>query len=65
MSSNQFTINNISIHIKSVGETTIHVNTDENAIVDKIKDFVHQYNELVDELNDVCLVKSSIGTIVH
>ena len=53
MSSNQFTINNISIHIKSVGETTIHVNTDENAIVDKIKDFVHQYNELVDELNDV------------
>lgn len=50
-SSNQFTINDIDFDIKEVGETTLKVDINENEIVDKLKDFVEKYNELIDSLN--------------
>jgi flagellar hook-associated protein 2 len=50
-SSNQFTINNIDINLKAAGSTTIKVETDENSVIDKITEFVNQYNELIDKIN--------------
>lgn len=53
MSSNRFTINNIDLNIKAVGKTTVTVGTDEESIIDKIKDFVNSYNEMIDHVNGV------------
>ncbi|WFD10030.1 flagellar filament capping protein FliD [Tepidibacter hydrothermalis] len=55
-SSNQFTINGISIDLKSdpendIKEYNISVDTDVDAVYDKIKGFVDKYNELIDKLN--------------
>jgi len=53
MSSNQFTINNIDFNLKQTGTTTIKVNTDEDAVVEKVKEFINQYNELIDKLDNI------------
>lgn len=55
-SSNQFTINGINIDLKSKPvdtdkEYNISVDTDVDAVYDKIKGFVDKYNELIDKLN--------------
>ncbi|MCT4508864.1 MAG: flagellar filament capping protein FliD [Tepidibacter sp.] len=55
-SSNQFTINGISVDLKSLPADTdkeynINIETDVDAVYDKIKGFVDKYNELVDKLN--------------
>lgn len=52
-SSNQFTINNIDFDLKAVGETTVKVDTDEDAVIEKVKQFVDQYNELIDKLDEI------------
>lgn len=52
-SSNQFTINNIDFNIKQTGSTTIKIDTDEDAVIEKVRDFVNQYNELVDKLDNI------------
>ena len=51
-SSNQFTINNIDFDLKATGATTIKIETDETAVVDKVQEFIDQYNKLVDDIND-------------
>ena len=51
LSSNQFTINNMDFNLKSTGTTTITVSTDEDAVIDKITEFVDKYNDLVEEVN--------------
>lgn len=55
-SSNNFTINGISVDLKSkpvdiTKEYNISVDTDVDAVYDKIKGFVDKYNELIDKLN--------------
>lgn len=52
-SSNQFTINGISLDIRQAdpgNKITIRVETDVDAVYDKIKGFVDKYNELVDKI---------------
>lgn len=49
-SSNQFTINGINLDLKTTGSTTIKVDTDTDAVYDKIKGFVDKYNEIVDKM---------------
>lgn len=58
-SSNQFTLNNIDFHIKSVGETTVTVDTDVDGVFNKIVDFVNQYNELIDKVNNLLTEKAN------
>lgn len=48
-SSNQFTINGIDFNLKSIGTFTTTVETDVDAFYDKIKQFVNDYNELVEK----------------
>jgi len=52
-SSNQFSINGIDFNLKSQSdkEFTVTVGTDVDAVYDKIKKFVDEYNELVDKTN--------------
>ncbi len=52
-SSNQFTVNNMNFSLKAVGETVVKVETDENGIIAKVKEFVNKYNELVDKISKV------------
>lgn len=52
-SSNQFTINNIDFNLKQTGSTTIRVDTDEDAVIEKVREFVNQYNELIDKLDKI------------
>ncbi|QXM05190.1 flagellar filament capping protein FliD [Crassaminicella indica] len=55
--SNQFTINGIEMDLKSVSADPendtfkVSVDTDVDAVYDKIKFFVDKYNELIDKLN--------------
>ena len=49
MDSNQFTINGIDFNLKSIGAFTTTVETDVDAFYDKIKQFVNDYNELVEK----------------
>ncbi|UHA75714.1 flagellar filament capping protein FliD [Paenibacillus sp. 481] len=47
-STNNVDMNGIKINLRSVGTTSIGTITDTNNVMDKIKDFVKKYNELVD-----------------
>lgn len=49
MDSNQFTINGIDFNLKSIGAFTTTIGTDIDAFYDKIKQFVDDYNELVEK----------------
>lgn len=48
--SNEFTANGVNYDIKSTGETSITVDSDEQKVVDKIKGFVNDYNKLIEKL---------------
>lgn len=48
--SNEFTANGVTYDIKSIGETSLTVDSDEQKVVDKIKGFVNDYNELIEKL---------------
>ena len=52
-SSNQFVINNIDFNLKAVGEAAIKIDTDEDAVIGKVREFVHQYNGLIDKLDGI------------
>jgi len=49
-SSNTFTINNMSITLKSAGAATITVGTNTSAVYEKISAFVQSYNALIEEI---------------
>lgn len=52
-SSNEVTINGLTLTLKGEGETAnITVNQDTEAIYDKVKEFVTEYNKLLLEIND-------------
>lgn len=53
-SSNTFTVNGVNVNLLEASEGTtvqVAVRRDVDAVVDKVKEFVNLYNELVDELN--------------
>lgn len=49
--SNRITINGITMDLVGTGEFTITVATDVDGVYDKIKEFIDEYNELVDKTN--------------
>jgi flagellar hook-associated protein 2 len=52
--SNQFAINGFTVNLKSetTAATTLTANSDVNSMVDKVKEFVTKYNELITGMND-------------
>ncbi|MEQ8176004.1 MAG: flagellar filament capping protein FliD [Syntrophomonadaceae bacterium] len=50
-SSNTFTFNNINFSLKKAGTTTVTVNNDVDAAVDKIKAFVEAYNTAIEDIS--------------
>jgi flagellar hook-associated protein 2 len=62
-SSNSFSINGLTIQALGVtdGEITITTDTDSQAIYDKIKDFLTEYNSLINEMNKLYNADSSYG----
>ena len=50
-SSNRITINGITMDLKSKGEFTVNVGTDVDGVYEKIKQFIDDYNELVEKAN--------------
>lgn len=49
-SSNQFTINGMNFDLKSTGSFTAKVDTDVDAVYEKISSFVEKYNALIDKV---------------
>lgn len=49
-SSNQFSINGINFDLKSIGSFTAKVDTDVDAVYEKISSFVEKYNALIDNV---------------
>ncbi|HHT96877.1 MAG TPA: flagellar filament capping protein FliD [Clostridiales bacterium] len=50
-SSNNVTVNGLSLTLKTVGDTNITVSSDADAVYDNIKNFVNSYNEILKEMN--------------
>lgn len=50
-STNRITVNGITMDLMSTGEFNINVSTDVDGIYDKIKEFIDEYNSLVEETN--------------
>lgn len=50
--SNDFSIDGISYSLKGTDKTEFTVAGNPNKIVDKVKDFINQYNSLVQDIND-------------
>ncbi|MCY6370399.1 flagellar filament capping protein FliD [Clostridium ganghwense] len=48
--SNNFTANGVTYDVKSTGETSLTVNSDEQKVVDKVREFVDDYNKLIEKL---------------
>lgn len=55
--SNTFALNGVTFTLKSAGAATISVQQDTDAIVNKIKDFVTQYNDIMDKINSALTEK--------
>lgn len=49
-SENKYEIDGISINLMDVGKTTVNVKKDTDSIYKKVKDFVDDYNKLVDKI---------------
>ncbi len=64
-SSNNYTINGLNFTANAVtaeGETiTVTVNKDVDAVYDKVKNFIKQYNELLEEMNKLYNADSAKG----
>lgn len=56
-SSNNITINGISMSLMGTGEFTITVNTDVDGIYEKISNFIEEYNKLVDKVSELLTQK--------
>ncbi len=52
-STNTITINGITMNLAATGDFTITVNTDVDGIYEKIKNFVDEYNKLVDKTSEL------------
>lgn len=52
--SNQFAINGFTVNLKAetTAATTLNANSDVDSMVDKVKEFVTKYNELITGMND-------------
>lgn len=50
--SNDFALDGISYSLKDIGETSFTTGGNPNKIVDKVKDFINQYNSLIQGIND-------------
>jgi flagellar hook-associated protein 2 len=50
--SNSFSINNLTVELKSRGETNLSVSNDVDGIFDNIKKFIDKYNEVIGKIND-------------
>lgn len=51
-SSNDFTVNGISLSLHKLGEATVQVAPDVDGAYNKIKSFVDEYNQLIEGLNE-------------
>jgi len=56
-SSNNITINGISMNLMGTGEFTVTVNTDVDGVYEKISNFIEEYNKLVDKVNELLTQK--------
>lgn len=52
-SSNQITVNNISLELKATGAFNVTVSTDVDSVYEKISGFVEKYNEIIGKINDL------------
>lgn len=50
--SNNFSVNGLTVSLKSNGSTNLSISNDVDGIYDNIKKFVDKYNEVVEKLND-------------
>ncbi len=50
--SNDFAVDGISYSLKDIGETSFTTGGNPSKIVDKVKDFINQYNSLIQGIND-------------
>ena len=50
-SSNHITINGITMDLKAEGKFTVNVGTDVDGVYEKVKQFIDDYNELVEKTN--------------
>lgn len=48
---NEMTINNITINAKATGSVTATTSTDTDAVIDKVNEFVENYNVFIDVVN--------------
>ncbi|MCT4585617.1 MAG: flagellar filament capping protein FliD [Peptostreptococcaceae bacterium] len=48
---NEMTVNNITINAKSIGTVTATTSTDTDAVIDKVNEFVENYNAFIDIVN--------------
>lgn len=62
-SSNTFSINGLTIEAlaETAEEITVNTSTDTQAIYDKIKDFLTEYNNIINEMNKLYNADSSYG----
>ncbi|MCI5620226.1 MAG: flagellar filament capping protein FliD [Lachnospiraceae bacterium] len=62
-SSNTFKVNGMTIEAleETQGEISITTNTDTDAVYNKIKDFIKQYNELINEMTSLYNASSAKG----
>lgn len=57
-SSNNFSMYGINYQLQSKGVSTVHVESNVDGIMDKVKSFVEDYNALIDNLNGLLKEKS-------
>lgn len=57
-SQNNFTMFGVNYQLQSVGKSTINVESNVDGIMDKVKNFVEEYNTLIDNLNGMLKEKS-------
>lgn len=48
---NTFTIDGVTYSLKETGTTKFSVSTNSQPVIDKVKDFVNKYNEIIDKIN--------------
>ncbi|WP_234119633.1 flagellar filament capping protein FliD [Clostridium hydrogenum] len=56
-SSNNFTIDGVTYNVTATGTTSINVSQDVSSVVNKIQNFVNDYNNLIDGINSVTTEK--------
>lgn len=60
-SSNNFTMFGVNYQIQSKGTVTLNVESNVDGVVEKVKDFVKEYNALIDVLNGLLKEKTHKG----